>query len=836
MEQSRQFMCFVCSKNIKGDFHSLFFHLRTIHAITYAGNYFVCAQNGCQRTFQSVWPYKRHLIKHVLEQDSNNDTFINDVPGEVFDYNSENEDMMHSGDDVEIDGVNDFTGQSRHAELDVMSIASSFISKLKAKANLPLSTLNTVIECTSEMFSEIIEALKEKTKKVVEDLGNGMRNDDDLADLMNDFEESRRPFTGLETGWLQNKYFLNLGTFIPPVSVPLGVAFNPQPDPHSGVVLQRQKRDTFEYVPIRDLLLEVLDADLLDAIRQYKTREHEPGILEDFKDGSYYKSNPALCDPETINILLYFDELETTNPFSPKAGTHKLGLFYFTLKDVHSVHQSSLKNMFLLAVALSKDIKHYGFNAILNPIVDDLKVLESEGLLCDDGTKVRVVLGQTTGDNLGLHGMLGFAEGFTANFPCRRCSMPRDDAHTATAEDDSLIRTVETYDRDIAVDDVSRTGVKRMCPLNDLVGYHVTDNHVFDIMHDILEGVGLIEVKLVLKAIITEGVLTLDVINDRIVSFDYGFPESSNKPSVITEQSLNRSTSATGQKAEQAYFLIRHLLILIGDLVPEDTCNDHLQVIRLLLSCMDIIFAPKVSEEETYYLQRLIQEHHDHFLTTFPDNHLLPKHHHMLHYPAVIRAIGPLKHFSSMRFEGKHAFFKQVAQVTCNFKNICKTMARRHQMTLSDALMRKELFEFKPLESGKGLLQPLDHFEPHHSLIAEAIGCPVDSEVFSAKFARYHGIEYRANEMVSVDCDKESGNPLYGKIEQVFIDDQTLVYLLIQVWETLWFEDRYHAYAVREGDEFLCITVNELLDHHPFHLIKSFDEHDSLRYIVPRHR
>ncbi|XP_064641285.1 uncharacterized protein LOC135496091 [Lineus longissimus] len=379
------------------------------------------------------------------------------------------------------------------------------------------------------------------------------------------------------------------------------------PDPHSGVVLQRQKRDTFEYVPIRDLLLEVLDADLLEAIRQYKTREHEPGILEDFKDGSYYKSNPTLCDPETISILLYFDELETTNPFSPKAGTHKLGLFYFTLKDVHPGHQSSLKNMFLLAVALSKDIKHYGFNALLNPIVDDLKVLESEGLLCDDGTKVRVVLGQTTGDNLGLHGMLGFAEGYTANFPCHRCSMPRDDAHTATAEDDSLIRTVETYNRDIAVDDVSRTGVKRMCPLNDLVEYHVTDNHVFDIMHDILEGVGLIEVKLVLKVIITEGVLTLDVINDRVVSFDYGFPESSNKPSVITEQSLNRSTSATGQKAEQAYFLIRHLLILIGDLVPEDTCNDHLQVIRLLLSCIDIIFAPKGNHRNSHVYSRIAE-------------------------------------------------------------------------------------------------------------------------------------------------------------------------------------------------------------------------------------
>ena len=52
----------------------------------------------------------------------------------------------------------------------------------------------------------------------------------------------------------------------------------------------------------------------------------------------------------------------------------------------------------------------------------------------------------------------------------------------------------------------------------------------------------------------------------------------------------------------------------------------------------------------------------------------------MLHYPRAIQKLGPLVQFWAMRFEAKHNFFKRVSHVTCNFRNICKTMAFRHQI------------------------------------------------------------------------------------------------------------------------------------------------------------
>ena len=64
------------------------------------------------------------------------------------------------------------------------------------------------------------------------------------------------------------------------------------------------------------------------------------------------------------------------NPLGDIAGVYKLGMFYFSIINLGSHHNSSLKNIFLVAAAYSEDIKKYGFNSILEPIVKEIKDLE----------------------------------------------------------------------------------------------------------------------------------------------------------------------------------------------------------------------------------------------------------------------------------------------------------------------------------------------------------------------------------------------------------------------------------------------------------------------------
>ena len=258
-----------------------------------------------------------------------------------------------------------------------------------------------------------------------------------------------------------------------------------------------------------------------------------------------------------------------------------------------------------------------------------MKVLETEGLEIQSTSykgKVFFVVGQVTGDNLGMNALCGYVQSFSANYPCRMCRMHRNDMQTATQEDAAILRTRLNHDRGLDLP-VSESGLNFDSPLNELKYFHVTENRVLDIMHDILEGVCMIEMKLVLCALIEAGHFTRDCLNARMESFDYGFSDARNKPSPFSQSCLQNTSSATGQSASQAWCLIRHLPLIVGDLVPEG--NEFWELLLMLLDCMDLIFAPEISKNATIYLQQLIQDHHSYFLQLFPERHLLAKHHFM---------------------------------------------------------------------------------------------------------------------------------------------------------------------------------------------------------------
>lgn len=91
---------------------------------------------------------------------------------------------------------------------------------------------------------------------------------------------------------------------------------------------------------------------------------------------------------------------------------------------------------------------------------------------------------------------------------------------TDLCEDQSLLRDTDKYQADLHENNKSGTGVREESVLNDLHFFNVTDNVAPDIMHDILEGVGSVEVKLILNSLIEEKHVSLDTLNYRITSFD----------------------------------------------------------------------------------------------------------------------------------------------------------------------------------------------------------------------------------------------------------------------------------------------------------------------------
>lgn len=107
-------------------------------------------------------------------------------------------------------------------------------------------------------------------------------------------------------------------------------------------------------------------------------------------------------------------------------------------------------------------------------------------------------------------------------------------------------RTRETHARHVAdlrgplCEHIATTyGIVEQSILNDCCYFHVVDGLVPDVMHDLLEGTAQLSLRCLLRYIISDQkYLSLNTLNERILSFKYGHADIKNKPSEISKTSL----------------------------------------------------------------------------------------------------------------------------------------------------------------------------------------------------------------------------------------------------------------------------------------------------------
>lgn len=80
--------------------------------------------------------------------------------------------------------------------------------------------------------------------------------------------------------------------------------------------------------------------------------------------------------------------------------------------------------------------------------------------------------------------------------------------------------------------------------------------------------------------------------------------------------------------------LARLLPLMIGEKVNEG--NAHWVNFLLLLSIVDYVFAPIISNDSVAYVRTLIEDHHQAFKELYPHCRITPKMHYMVHYPECI--------------------------------------------------------------------------------------------------------------------------------------------------------------------------------------------------------
>lgn len=123
--------------------------------------------------------------------------------------------------------------------------------------------------------------------------------------------------------------------------------------------------------------------------------------------------------------------------------------------------------------------------------MNEINILENEGINIktqDGNFHIYFILGIVLGDNLGLNSLLEISKSFSANYFCRFCKSSKASTKLMLEEDLSLLRNTQNYSDDVASMNFLETGIYQESLLNQVTGFHVTQNLSVDIMHDLFEG------------------------------------------------------------------------------------------------------------------------------------------------------------------------------------------------------------------------------------------------------------------------------------------------------------------------------------------------------------
>ncbi len=409
------YICYVCKQYFESP-DSLKFHVVGGHILSGSAGSLVCGQEGCLKCFSSVKCWYQHIRKfHHRQAELGKRTNVNNI--DIID----NDDCECEPESDNIENVPEFLSASAEYPTNkkpfcdvIRNSGIQFVADLRSNSSVTASMCEKAAVACDDV------ALKEKTANYLQKIAPKV----DHSEFLATFDESSRPLDFLEADSRQLSYFSNLDCYVKPVEYVFGA---PRHENRfsAGQVRCVAIYDSWQYIPLESTLKAVLSQE--GVLQELLAPERKnDGLVRDFSDGAICGNHPLVTDRTKLPVILelYYDDIEPANQLGSKATVHKIGIFYFTIRNLPSYFNKCLAGIHLLALAYTNDLKKYGYSYVLDQIASDIRTLESDGstiLAGSETIRYFASIGIVTGDNLGCHTIFGLMESFRAHHFCRTC-------------------------------------------------------------------------------------------------------------------------------------------------------------------------------------------------------------------------------------------------------------------------------------------------------------------------------------------------------------------------------------------------------------------------------
>lgn len=218
---------------------------------------------------------------------------------------------------------------------------------------------------------------------------------------------------------------------------------------------------------------------------------------------------------------------------------------------------------------------------------------------------------------------------------------------------------------------------------------------------------------------------------------------------------------------------------------------------------MKIVLAPKITHSNLGDLERTIKEHHELLMITYSVS-LTPKEHLITYYPMIIKNVGPPREYWTMRFESKHAFFKDLARKLRNYNDLTFTMAVRHQIYMLCLSEHRNIISTdEPLLRHSKRIELTRNF--YNEVINTHLSIALDAIVCTGTLVEFKGATLRLNKYICSSITNDL--PVFKKILFFFSVDSG-VYCVCEDYRTLGVSSRCTGYVIEKNCN--SVSVNEI--------------------------
>lgn len=766
--------CKHCNKNFSKN-QTFVIHMSTSHRFASS---FSCCYKKCTRNFSSLSSLKKHI--HSLH---NNDNVC------MLNVAAKNKKIFHSTQETQLvsRNINEQTIENELTsdvpqdcsnanlkekfEVSILKYASTLYSNDRINRSVVQEMLNHTSELITSLFSCLLNKLTSPDKADYNDIVSVLSTD---------------LFSSINSEYKRFQLLTNLNLLIMPKPYLIGRMFDSKSCSSATSSSLNIKQCEGQIISLRILLKNFLEIpNVLNEMLIYiQSEEANVDYISSIFNSNLWKSLKNKYKNKTIlPLFLYYDDFETGNPLGTQAGVHKLGGMYFSFAGLEQKYASRLENIFLWGLFYSSDRIFFSNTDVFRPFLDELKFLESEGVLINN-QRIHFVVPLLLGDNLGINSIIGMTESFSSNHFCRLCFSHKSLTQSMTTEDFGTFRNRNNYN--IHLEENSH-GIKSECIWNDLPYFHNTENIHFDCMHDLYEGVCRYDFGKILKNLIFEKkYFTINLLNNRTKFFNHSEVDVGNRIPPIPISQIEKELII--MSAAEMHAFVTYFSFIVGDLVDPSDRTWHFYL--LLFNIVHIASKNSTKKSELIYFQNLVRTHHELYISLF-NGKLTPKFHFLTHYSKVIQNVGPLSKLSSIRYEAFHRISKCNSNIVSSRKNLPYTLALKHQLKLAYRLLLSRGFSDK-IEIGSRVSSLCSE-----DIILFSQCLPDIKDYFTVNYIKRNGIVYKKGIVFQINRDLY-GEPMFGIIEKVLHNEMQQFYLIYKKIVCYGIDKHFEAYHVKD--------------------------------------